>query len=729
MHDSTNREPKLIAYYLPQFHPIPENDEWWGKGFTEWRNVARAKPLFRGHYQPHVPADLGFYDLRVPEVRDEQAALAKRYGIYGFCYYYYWFNGKRLLDRPLREVLELGKPDFPFCICWANENWTRRWDGYDQEILMGQEHSPESDERFILDVIPILKDRRYIRVADKPMLLVYKVDLLPNPVETAAAWRRVAAANGIADLHLCVIQSGGTTDPRPFGFDAAIEFPPHGMRSADVERDVAGLTLNFTGRILDYREGANWFLSKPAPDYELHRGLMVAWDNSPRRQNQGYIWANATPTEYYDWLHALVRQSRTRPEASEFIFINAWNEWAEGAHLEPDVRYGRAYLEATKRALRVDPQVSVRSVEQEESPGSGPLVSVIIRSHNDYRYVREAIASVESQTYGNIELVVIDDGSTDGSVAVIERMLSESRFRRVTFRTQPTMGATVTIDRGIMLSKGDYVAILNADDAFTPGRIEIFVRQAAAGRDVFLFSGITFYCTRDKRIITNDELDPRIRSYKDALLLAAATPTAGFALLGANLTVSTSNFFFNRALFEKLKGFSSQLSLTHGWDFVLRATQYVEPQFVPDELLTYRYRSHNAADNVGDRSLLEGRIVLARFIELVRDGTLNELAPTQQNWPLFFDFFCSSVTPWFATDPLVEHLPRFDSSRHVSGNRHVEHVREDAAMQRLQDGLHRPRLSVEPVAQLRREIVHGWAGLHTHRPSRQPDDMLMNTYW
>src|SRR5215467_8332153 len=179
-----NENVRLIAFYLPQFHPISGNDQWWGKGFTEWRNVVRGRPLFPGHYQPHLPADLGFYDLRVPEIRQAQADLAQEYGIHGFCYYHYWFNGRRLLQRPFEEILASGKPDFPFCLCWANENWTRTWDGGDDQILLAQNYSDEDDLTHIKSLIPAFRDKRYIRVNGKPVLLVYRTTSLPNPSET-----------------------------------------------------------------------------------------------------------------------------------------------------------------------------------------------------------------------------------------------------------------------------------------------------------------------------------------------------------------------------------------------------------------------------------------------------------------------------------------------------------------------------------------------------------------
>lgn len=351
---ANSRSPRLIAFYLPQFHPIKENDEWWGKGFTEWRNVVKARPSFHGHYQPHLPTDLGYYDLRVPEVMDQQAELAQTYGIAGFCYYYYWFNGHRLLERPLNEMLQRGKPDFPFCICWANENWTRRWDGAEEELLIKQVHCPESDAQFIRDVIPILKDPRYIKVQGKPILLVYRANILPTPLNTTRTWRDICAEEGIPSIHLCAIQSFGLTDPRPYGFDAGVEFPPHNDHWLINPRRMPGLEPDFEGNIEDYFEVAYARMNASPTDYVQYRGIMPSWDNTARRGKRAHILINSSPTAYEHWLRFLVAKARERSSIQEsLIFVNAWNEWAEGTHLEPDEKYGYAYLEATRRALLV----------------------------------------------------------------------------------------------------------------------------------------------------------------------------------------------------------------------------------------------------------------------------------------------------------------------------------------------------------------------------------------
>lgn len=342
---------KLIAFYLPQFHPIPENDGFWGKGFTEWTNVTRAVPQFQGHYQPQLPGELGFYDLRLTETFQAQTELAKQYGIYGFCFYYYWFGGRRLLDRPLNKMLESREPSFPFCICWANENWTRNWDGAAEHVLIHQDYSGTFAEDFIGDVIPVMQDPRYIRLNGKPVLLVYRVDQLPNPHMVARRWRRSCIDAGLGSPHLCAVQSFGIGDPRDYGFDAAIEFPPHVQRAPISPRTLPGLRSDFEGYVEDYRTIVNNQINVKWPNYSLYRGVMPAWDNTPRRGSRSRIVAHSTPELYELWLSEMVGQTVARSAEESAIFINAWNEWAEGAYIEPDQRFGRARLIATKAAL------------------------------------------------------------------------------------------------------------------------------------------------------------------------------------------------------------------------------------------------------------------------------------------------------------------------------------------------------------------------------------------
>jgi lipopolysaccharide biosynthesis protein len=351
---------RLLAFYLPQFHPIPENDRWWGTGFTEWTNVAKARPLFRGHYQPHIPADLGFCDLRVPEVREAQAALAREYGIGGFCYYHYWFNGTRLLNRPFDEVLGSGKPDFPFCLCWANENWTRRWDGHDDEILIRQNHSLEDDQAHIRHLMSAFQDERYIRVHGKPLFLVYRTELLPAPERTAEVWREAARAAGLGDLYLVRVENFvGDLDPRSIGFDAAVEFAPDwkamglpklrrsrwGLR-ARMENQLRKLRelpqVYFDHRIYSYDDLVTRMLAKPSQPYPWFRCVTPSWDNSPRRARNATIFRGASPELYERWLQAMIQSTVNTFDGDErLLFVNAWNEWGEGNHLEPDQRWGR----------------------------------------------------------------------------------------------------------------------------------------------------------------------------------------------------------------------------------------------------------------------------------------------------------------------------------------------------------------------------------------------------
>jgi hypothetical protein len=346
-----DQDVKVFAFYLPQFHPIPENDRWWGTGFTEWSRVTRAHSQFGGHYQPHLPERLGFYDLRLPEVRARQAALARTYGIHGFCYYYYWFGTKTLLEQPLTEMLVTGEPDMPFCLCWANENWTRRWDGAERDVLIEQRYGPELDAALIEDLMPYFRDRRYLRIGGAPVLLVYRANALPEPLATTARWRRAARAQGLPDLHLVAALTFGLSDPRQFGFDAAVEFPPHGENLLESSCAVDEIEPEFQGAIFDYAKVVSRRLTLPPPSFNLYRTAMAGWDNTPRRGRQATIFHHASPKVYEEWLRALVTAARLGHPDHRLVFVNAWNEWGEGCHLEPDKRFEMGYLEATRRAL------------------------------------------------------------------------------------------------------------------------------------------------------------------------------------------------------------------------------------------------------------------------------------------------------------------------------------------------------------------------------------------
>lgn len=357
----------LIAINLPQFHPVPENDAWWGPGFTEWTNVTKAKPLWPGHHQPQLPADLGFYDLRLPEAREAQAALAREYGISAFCYYHYWFTGKRILERPVDEIVASGKPDFPFCLCWANENWTRTWDGMDREMLLEQTYSIEDDRAHIRSLIPILSDPRYLRMDGKLALFIYRTDMLPDPAATAKIWREEVRSAGLGELFLGAFVTRGV-DLDSWGFDVAVEFvpcPTPTPRGRSLKRFVTRYLARASARLHGTSEAAvhlyddlkDGRIAAPPPQgadaRRWLRGVTPAWDNSARRKRRPIIYTGSTPDKYGAWLKAMIGWTRRNtPPGRRFVFINAWNEWAEGNHLEPDRRFGRAYLEATREALQ-----------------------------------------------------------------------------------------------------------------------------------------------------------------------------------------------------------------------------------------------------------------------------------------------------------------------------------------------------------------------------------------
>jgi len=352
------KPPRLIAFYLPQYHPIPENDGWWGKGFTEWTNTAKAKPLFPGHYQPHVPADLGFYDLRLAESRAAQAAMAKRYGLEGFCYYHYWFGGKPLLERPFDEVVSSGEPDFGFCLCWANQTWTGIWHGAPGRILIEQTYPGDEDHRkHFASLLPAFQDERHIRVDGKPVFVIYSPMDIPDVRRVMDLWREMAVAAGLKGLHLVGAVSSDWV-PQEHGFDASITSRLPRLRgSVSTGSPVKWLMQKYRKimgwpSIYSYEKILPVLLDKEKKTgIENYNCVIPNWDNTPRSGANGLALQGSTPELFRRHFREALELAQTLPDERRFIFIKSWNEWAEGNHLEPDLKFGLEYLNVIAEEL------------------------------------------------------------------------------------------------------------------------------------------------------------------------------------------------------------------------------------------------------------------------------------------------------------------------------------------------------------------------------------------
>jgi len=354
---------RIICYYLPQFHPIPENDLWWGKGFTEWTNVTKARPLFPGHYQPRLPSDLGFYDLRVPEVRIAQAEMAKYYGIEGFCYWHYWFAGKRLLERPFQEVLKTGEPDFPFCLGWANESWTGIWHGLSDKVLMEQTYpGPKDEESHFYANLEAFHDKRYITIEGKPIFYVYKPHNLPEAKRFVDHWNTLAIKTGLKGIYFIGEDHTLTWNPIENGFDASVPHLGTGFYKLimihkkfikifkKIRYDYMYKYLHVPN-IFPYKNFIIHGSADLSKDFLQYPCALANWDNTPRSGRRGYILSNSTPDLFKVYLQIITKQVSDRELDRRIIFIKSWNEWAEGNYLEPDQKYGSQFLQVIKEVL------------------------------------------------------------------------------------------------------------------------------------------------------------------------------------------------------------------------------------------------------------------------------------------------------------------------------------------------------------------------------------------
>lgn len=515
---SGTSDTRLIAFYLPQFHPIPENSRWWGPGFTDWNNVVRARPLFPGHRQPRLPRDLGFYDLRLASTREAQARLARENGIHGFCYYTYWFkNSARLLEGPLEAVLRDGTPDFPFCVCWANENWTRSWDGSATDVLMEQLHDHANNAAFFDGMLPYFNDPRYIRIDDRPLLLIYRATLFPDVAATLAHWRAHAQQLGMAPPYVVAVEFFDVNAELMVakGFDAVCEFPPimPGSDQSEVEVAMTGMAPEFHGRLLDYERLAQWFLRRPETKYHRFKGVTLGWDNTARRGAEATVLVNFSLECYRDWLREAIAQTkRTKPPAQRLLFINAWNEWAEGAYLEPDQHNGLAYLEVTRSAL-LEPTVQVSGLPAlaigaipagdgaaaasvAQATNSRPTVPALARAaSSSLRVVGISCVGneadiVEAFVRHNLaffdHLLILEHNTLDGTREILARLVAEGlpisvehsaepQFRQVLFTNYLLRSALVG-------QQTDWVFPIDCDEfLLVPTRADLDAALIAAG--------------------------------------------------------------------------------------------------------------------------------------------------------------------------------------------------------------------------------------------------------
>jgi hypothetical protein len=354
---------KAIALYLPQFHPIPENDEWWGKGFTEWTNVTKAKPLFKGHWQPRLPADLGFYDLRVAEVREAQSLLAKRYGIHGFCYWHYWFAGKRVIERPFEEMVKSGKPDFPFCIAWANQTWSGTWHGLSNKKILIEQTYPgvEDYKAHFFAMLPAFQDKRYIQVDGKKLVFVFRPMEIPDPKQFTDCWRELAVKEGLGGLHFVGMHMPVEWDFAEYGFDAIVEEYPdlsklwvpgifdkiaHRIFKADLQK-IKKNKFNLP-IVVPYKNYVDNYLEQQSQSH-VYPMIYPGWDNTPRSGSNGWLFEGATPQLFEKLCSKAFAETENKPPEEKIVIIKSWNEWAEGNYMEPDREFGHQYLEAFER--------------------------------------------------------------------------------------------------------------------------------------------------------------------------------------------------------------------------------------------------------------------------------------------------------------------------------------------------------------------------------------------
>lgn len=597
---------KVLAYYLPQYHPIAENDRFWGKGFTEWRNVTRGMPRFAGHVQPRQPGELGFYDLAEGDVMRRQIEMAKAAGLFGFCFYHYWFDGRRVLETPVDRFLADPSLDFPFCIMWANENWTRTWDGADREILLQQNYRDEDDEALVDDLARHFRDGRYIRLDGRPLCFIYRPGHVPDCRRRVARWRELFAQRHREAPLIFMARAFGDKDPMAFGLDGAIEFPPHGIfattREVTAELDI--LDDNHEGVVYDYEDVTEAATYNERGDMPLIRTVFPSWDNEARRPGHGTTVTGSTPERFGRWLEWAVQEAMAHPVAGEpFVCVNAWNEWAEGAYLEPDVHFGAAYLNTVSRVIH--------------GPVADLRVTAVLPCFNHAAYLPYRLASVLNQSRPPDEIVFLDDGSDDDSLKIATELLKNGT---IPYRIIPSERNSGSVFgqwlKGIDAASHDLIWIAETDDCADPGFLANLL-------PAFLRDDVMLACGRIDAIGPNGEDREDLATYWEGLDhlsrdRSATIPAARlFAhdFVSRNVIPNASGAVFRKPLLTQAeRDRLTRYRFAGDWYFyalVLRGGQ-----FAYRRLARAQFRMN---DNSRSRSSLFGDLHLSEHVRVLAD--------------------------------------------------------------------------------------------------------------
>jgi glycosyltransferase involved in cell wall biosynthesis len=610
-----------------------------GETLPEWTRVHAARPGFAGHEQPQVPGELGYCDVRDGRVRDKQAMLARSHGVTGFCYVFRSPAATAELNPILADIVATTQPDFPFCVCWETTS-LHAGAGFGAGDEQRERHfNTEECAALIRSLAPVFRDRRYLRVGGRPLFVVSSPDPIIAVQDVASRWRDECVRVGAGNPYIACYGGAFGGDPLRLGFDATIECPPLGAFPQNKRDAVVALRADFAGDVRNYRSYVGQLLLAPRPEHTMFRCVMPGWDETARTPQSPQVFVGANAETFGYWTERALEQTRLRFTGDErLMFVRSWNEWDAACRLEPEMRHGRQYL-AALRTARLRPSAAaparpswnaiktwatggglaatrvIRSEALQQGRGSLPGVSVVMPAYNHERYVLPALDSILAQTYANVEIIVIDDGSTDATGALLDDYAARCRTHALTVVHQVNAGAHEAINHGLALARGESIAIMNSDDLYAPTRLERLLQEMDRCQAAFAFSDTRFIDDDGHEI---DAKDPYVRTLRRGIDAASKAPDLLYVLVYNNIAISTGNFMFHRDLLERTGGFCA-MRVCHDWEFVLSASYETPLAFVHEPLYLYRLHGTNTFSSSRVQAAFELEQLQSRFFASLSD--------------------------------------------------------------------------------------------------------------